>query len=188
LSYLPRILDRELSERMTAMGAVLIEGPKACGKTATASQVAKTIIRLDENESARDAIALAPDQLFDQPTPILFDEWQAEPAIWNQVRRQVDDRRDRGLYILTGSATPNDDTNRHSGAGRFGVIQMRPMSLFESGHSNGYVSLEALLNGESKTAVGMHLSFDQLLERIVIGGWPSLVTAKEAQTREWLRE
>ncbi len=188
LSYLPRILDRELSERLTAMGAVLIEGPKACGKTATASQVAKTIIRLDEDESARDAIALAPDQLFDQPTPILFDEWQAEPAIWNRVRRQVDDRRDRGLYILTGSATPNDDANRHSGAGRFGVIQMRPMSLFESGHSNGHVSLEALLNGESKTAVGMHLSFDQLLERIVIGGWPSLVTANEAQAREWLRD
>lgn len=186
--YLKRIADRELTARMEAMGAVLIEGPKACGKTATASQVAKTIIRVDEDQTARAAITLAPDRLFDQPTPILFDEWQAEPAIWNRVRRQVDDRGGRGLYILTGSATPNDDVNRHSGAGRFGVIQMRPMSLFESQHSNGDVSLDALMNGETQTGDGTHLNFDELLQRIVIGGWPSLLAASEDEARQWLRD
>ncbi|MGH3544693.1 MAG: ATP-binding protein, partial [Mycobacteriales bacterium] len=99
--YLCRVADRELAQRLAAMGAVLIEGPKACGKTATASQVARTIFRLDEDANTRSAITLNPDALFQQPPPILFDEWQIEPAIWNRVRRQVDDRGERGLYILT---------------------------------------------------------------------------------------
>ena len=92
-------------------------------------------------------MTLAPERLFDNPTPILFDEWQVEPTIWNKVRRQVDDREGKGLFILTGSATPTDDASRHSGAGRFSVMKMRPMSLFESGHSNGEMSLSSLLAG-----------------------------------------
>ncbi|WP_434081336.1 AAA family ATPase [Sanguibacter sp. Z1732] len=117
---------------MNGIGAVLIEGPKACGKTATALRIAKSTVRLDEDESARMALTLAPDQLFDQPTPILFDEWQVEPAIWNRVRRNIDDRGQRGLYILTGSATPKDDAKRHSGAGRIGTLRMRPMRACSS--------------------------------------------------------
>ncbi len=168
------------------MGAVLIEGPKACGKTATASQVANTIIRLDEDESARSLVTLDPGALFEGEPPILFDEWQMEPAIWNRVRRQVDDRSEPGQFILTGSATPRDEARRHSGAGRFGVIQMRPMSLFESGHSNGNVSLAALMEGETQTGKESGLSFDELLQRIVIGGWPGLVEADEDVARDWL--
>jgi len=94
-TYLPRVADHELMVRLTAMGAVLIEGPKACGKTATAVQVAATTFRFDEDANARAAVTLNPDALFAQPTPILFDDWQAEPAIWNRVRRQVDDRGGR---------------------------------------------------------------------------------------------
>lgn len=187
-TYVPRIADRELEERLDYIGAVLIEGPKACGKTATAARHAKTVFRFDEDESARSLVQLSPEHLFDNPTPILFDEWQLEPSIWNRVRRQVDDREGSGLYILTGSATPSDDASRHSGAGRFSVMSMRPMSLFESGHSNGEISLASLLAGQRQTGLGTHLPFGELLKRIVIGGWPGLIDAGEAQARRWLRD
>lgn len=185
-TYLPRIIDGELERRLKSIGAVVIEGPKACGKTATATRFAQTVFRLDEDPVARSLIHNAPGQLFDNPTPILFDEWQVEPAIWNRVRRQVDDRHGKGLYILTGSATPNDDATRHSGAGRFGVINMRPLSLFESGHSNGGVSLTALLDGAAQSGDGRHLDFMGVVKRIVIGGWPELVDAEEDSARDWL--
>jgi predicted AAA+ superfamily ATPase len=187
-TYLPRIADRELEERLGYIGAVLIEGPKACGKTATATRHAQTVFRFDEDETARSFVQLSPERLFDNPTPILFDEWQVEPAIWNKVRRQVDERDGRGLFILTGSATPTDDAARHSGAGRFSVMSMRPMSLFESGHSNGEMSLAKLLDGKRQTGLGTHLKFDGLLKRIVIGGWPELVDADETDARRWLAD
>ncbi len=187
-AYRQRIADTELEVRLGYIGAVLIEGPKACGKTRTASQHAKTVFRFDEDEVARSLVQLAPERLFDNPTPILFDEWQVEPTIWNKVRRQVDDRGAKGRYVLTGSATPNDDVTRHSGAGRFSVMKMRPMSLFESGHSNGEMSLSALLDGDRRAGVGSHLGFDDLLNRIVIGGWPELIDAGVVDARRWLRD
>ncbi|MCK0112185.1 DUF4143 domain-containing protein [Ornithinimicrobium sp. F0845] len=174
--------------RLAYIGAVLIEGPKACGKTATATQHAKTVFRFDEDEAARSLVQLAPDRLFAHPTPILFDEWQVEPTIWNKVRRQVDDRDGKGHFILTGSATPSDDAARHSGAGRFAVMAMRPMSLFESGHSTGEISLAKLLNGEPQTGDGTHFTFDELLTRVVVGGWPELINADEVSARRWLRD
>lgn len=184
--YLARIPDRELAARLRIMGAVLIEGPKACGKTATASQVAKTIIRFDEDPVSRSQVSLDPHALFNGEPPILFDEWQLEPDVWNRVRRQVDDRSEKGQFILTGSARPRDDANRHSGAGRFSVMQMRPMSLFESGHSNGQISLASLLDGKTQTGLGTHLTFGELLKRIVVGGWPELVGTDEDFARNWL--
>lgn len=187
-TYLPRIADVELEQRLGYIGAVLIDGPKACGKTATASRHAQTVIRLDEDQTARTWVRLAPERLFEGPTPILFDEWQVEPRIWNKVRRQVDDRDGKGLFILTGSATPTDDASRHSGAGRFSVMKMRPMSLFESGHSNGEMSLASLLRDERQTGLGTHLSLDELLNRIVIGGWPELIGVDETGARRWLRD
>lgn len=186
--YLSRIADQELAQRLGYIGAVLIEGPKACGKTATATRQARTVIRLDEDQVARQSLELAPERLFGMPTPILFDEWQVEPSIWNRVRRQVDDRKEKGLFILTGSATPVDDASRHSGAGRFSVMRMRPMSLFESGHSSGEMSLRALLEGQPQTGDGTHLKFDELLKRIVVGGWPEIVDADEQSARHWLRD
>lgn len=187
ISYLPRITDGELATHMGVMGAVLIEGPKACGKTATASQAARTVIRLDEDDAARSLLTLDPVALFAGQPPILFDEWQVEPAIWNRVRRQVDDRGEPGQFILTGSARPRDNADRHSGAGRFAVVRMRPMSLFESGHSHGEVSLTALLNGERPTGNGTSLTFDDLLKCIVVGGWPHLIGKDEDYARIWLR-
>lgn len=187
-TYRKRIADQELDERLGYIGAVLIEGPRACGKTATATRHARTVFRIDEDDTARNFVRLAPDRLFDNPTPILFDEWQVEPAIWNRVRRQVDDRGANGQFILTGSATPSDDAARHSGAGRFSVLPMRPMSLFESGQSNGEISLTKLLDGERQTGLGTHLTFDELVKCIVAGGWPELVDADETSARRWLRD
>jgi uncharacterized protein len=147
--YRASVVDAELSERLTSIGAVLIDGPKGCGKTETALRQAKSSVRFDTDPNARALLGLNPDELFDQETPILFDEWQRAPEIWDQVRRHVDNLRHRGLYILTGSATPRYERELHSGAGRIGTLRMRPMSLFESGHSTGEVSLAALLRWAS---------------------------------------
>lgn len=187
VNYRPRVADAELAEFMQTVGAVLIEGPKACGKTATALRVAAMVFEMDQDGTARASIELNPDYLFDRPTPILFDEWQVVPALWNRVRRAVDaaDRR-RGLYLLTGSATPRDDVNRHSGAGRFGSLRMRPMSLFESGHSTGDVSIAALLDGQTQAGRDNGLTVPDLMKRIVIGGWPDLLDADERAARRWL--
>jgi predicted AAA+ superfamily ATPase len=106
-------------------------------KTATARQLADSEVLLDVDANARAAIAVDPALVLDGPTPRLLDEWQIEPAIWNHVRRAIDDRSDPGQFILTGSAVPPDDITRHTGAGRIARLRMRPMSLFETGHSSG---------------------------------------------------
>ncbi len=171
---------------MATMGAVLIEGPKACGKTMTAERVAAMSYHFDEDFNARQAVELDAESLFSGPTPILFDEWQLAPTVWNRVRRQVDARRTRGIALLTGSATPHDDVARHSGAGRIGTLAMRPMSLWESGHSTGSVSLKALFDGETPSGRDSGLTVRDLLQRIVIGGWPGLLNADETEARRWL--
>lgn len=185
--YRTRVADEELAGLRAAVGAVLIEGPKACGKTETARRQAQTVFEMDLDATARASIELNPDFLFDRPTPILFDEWQVAPELWNRVRRAVDAAKgERGRFLLTGSATPRDDTIRHSGAGRFGVLRMRPMSLFESGHSTGDVSLAAVLNGETQRGAASDLNVPDLMTRIVIGGWPDLLDADEGDARRWL--
>lgn len=187
--YRARVADIELGAKMRAVGAVLIEGPKACGKTATASRVAATVFDMDRDSTARASIELNPAYLFERPTPILFDEWQVTPELWTSVRRAVDDSdHGRGLFLLTGSATPRQDVNRHSGAGRIGVLRMRAMSLFESGHSNGEVSLAALLDGTRQLGKDNGLTVPDLMQRIVIGGWPDLLDADEADARGWIED
>lgn len=186
--YRPRIADAGLERRLAAIGAVLIDGPKACGKTETAMQKAGSVVRFDTDANARRQVGLSPEVLFESETPILFDEWQRVPEIWDQVRRHVDDLRGRGLFILTGSATPKDARELHSGAGRIGTLRMRPMSLYESGHSTGEVSLAAILRGEEQHARLAKTSVRGLLERIVIGGWPELVDATEQDARDWLAD
>ncbi|MBI4896749.1 MAG: ATP-binding protein [Actinobacteria bacterium] len=188
LDYRPRIADGELRDRMSAMGAVLIEGPKACGKTETALQRAAGTVRFDTDPNAKAMLELNPDELFDRDLPILFDEWQRAPAIWDHVRRRVDEQRARGLYILTGSATPTDSRELHSGAGRIGTLKMRPMSLFESGHSTGEVSLARLLKGDPQTAGTVDLTVPELMERIVVGGWPALLEDDERSATRWLAD
>lgn len=187
-SYRPRVVDEELRERLDVTGAILVEGPKACGKTATATRLARTVHRMDVDRAARAALDTYPDQLFDGPTPILFDEWQQAPELWNLLRHAVDDHHERGRYILTGSATPRDDARIHSGAGRIGRLRMRPMTLFETGHSSGAVSLADLLDGTDPAGKPTAMSIPDLLERAVVGGWPDLLDADESRARAWIRD
>jgi predicted AAA+ superfamily ATPase len=187
-NYRPRVVDAELAQRMTVMGAVMIDGAKAVGKTATASQMAATTVRLDVDSAARAALKTYPEQLFTHPTPILFDEWQETPEIWNLVRRAVDDRTSNGLYLLTGSSWPRDNARMHSGAGRIGRCRMRPMSLYESGHSSGSISLAGLLQGDEPEGKPAPLGVPDLIERVVVGGWPELLENNESDARVWLTD
>lgn len=172
MTYQPRIVDRELAERLQATGAVVIEGPRACGKTTTAQQIAASEVRLDVDDVARRLASLEPARVLVGDVPRLIDEWQLEPAIWNHVRRAVDDRRLPGQFILTGSAVPADDATRHTGAGRLTRLRMRPLSLFELGHSSGEVSLAGLLEGTPARTGRTVIPLDDLAELICVGGWP----------------
>jgi uncharacterized protein len=176
-TYRPRIADEELRRRLEASGAVLIEGPKACGKTETARQQAESEVLLDVDESARAAVAVDPALILDGKTPRLIDEWQVEPRIWNHIRRAVDERRLPGQFILAGSAVPADDSTRHSGAGRISRLRMRPMSSFESGLSDGSISLRHLFEGDGSKAYDRGVTLRDVTEAITRGGWPSLQDA-----------
>ncbi len=165
-------MDAELAQGLTSAGAVVIEGPKACGKTETARQQAASQLLLDVDENARRAIALDPALVLDGPVPRLIDEWQVEPTIWNHIRRAVDTRAQPGQFILTGSAVPADDITRHTGAGRLTRLRMRPMSLFETGHADGSISLRQLLGGASPRSPEGGLSIEELAGAVTVGGWP----------------
>ena len=147
-NYKKRIADNILNDKLEEKGAVIIEGPKWCGKTTTALQVAKSVIRMDEPSKRDTNIQIAeidPSKLLEGDTPRLIDEWQIAPKIWDAARYEVDTRGEEGQFILTGSAVPIDsDEIKHSGTGRFTWLTMRPMSLFESGESSGEVSLEEM--------------------------------------------
>lgn len=188
MKYIPRIVDDELRRRLGSMGAVVVEGPKACGKTATARQAAASEVLLDVDENARRAIAVDPTLVLAGPTPRLIDEWQVEPGIWNHLRRAVDTRAQPGQFILTGSAVPPDDLTRHTGAGRVSRLRMRPMSLFESGHATGEVSLASVLRGEPVRGQDAGLSVADLAVRIAFGGWPGLLNRTEAQALQAVRD
>lgn len=170
--YRDRIADEVLREKLAYSGAVLIEGPKACGKTRTARQLAASEVLLDVDGQARQAAALDPSLILGGATPRLIDEWQVEPRVWNHVRRAVDDRREPGQFILSGSAVPADDATRHSGAGRFSRLRMHPMSLFEAGLSDGSISLRELMAGGRASATGT-FELAEIAEAVIRGGWPA---------------
>lgn len=152
----------------------MVEGPKACGKTQTARQVAASEVLLDIDDNARQAVAANPALVLEGPIPRLIDEWQLEPAIWNHVRREVDARQAPGQFILAGSAIPTDDLTRHTGAGRIARVRMRPMALSETKPGHHRVSLAALLSGESPESSDSGLTVEDLAEEIARGGWPGL--------------
>lgn len=184
--YRPRTVDTELERRLRSSGAVVIEGPKACGKTATGRQRAESVVTLDTDPDARQLVHLDPGLLLAGPTPRLLDEWQVEPALWNHVRRAVDDRREPGQFILTGSAVPADDVVRHTGAGRLSRLRMRPMSLLELGESTGEVSLAALLNGEPARCGSLKPGLEWHAELIAGGGWPATLGLEPQDRRMYV--
>jgi predicted AAA+ superfamily ATPase len=176
------VIDAQLAASLDAVGAVVIEGPKAVGKTETGRRASRSEIRVD-TLSARQAFAADPDLLLQGAVPRLIDEWQVEPELWNYVRHAVDDRQATGQFILTGSAVPRDDPARHPGAGRFIHLRMRPMTLAETGHSTGAVSLAAVLGGDRMSAPDPGLTVADLAERIVVGGWPAHLGLSAAQSQ-----
>lgn len=180
--YLPRIADKLLEERLDAKGAVLIEGPKWCGKTTTAKQKAKSFISMDRPDMTRQyqqMAELSPSTLLEGETPRLIDEWQIAPNIWNVVRYEVDNRDEFGQFILTGSAVPNElDESMHTGTGRISRLLMRPMSLYESKDSNGEVSLKDLFEGQNISAIG-ETSLEEIAFFICRGGWPKAIGLDE---------
>lgn len=177
--YLPRVSDALLRARLRAMGAVLIEGVKGCGKTETARQVAASEILLEVDHNAEQKALLDPRLILDGDTPRLLDEWQRVPRVWDAVRRAVDERRIPGQFILTGSATPNDNLPRHSGAGRFGIVEMRTMTLAEKQAITPSVSVAGLLEGVTPEPANCPMPFRDYLHHLVMGGWPYLVGADE---------
>lgn len=172
MRYLPRVVDAELESRLASAGAVVVEGPKACGKTSTAREFAASEVLLDVDDNARRAVSIDPSLVLEGETPRLIDEWQIEPGIWNHVRRAVDDRARPGQFILTGSAVPADDVTRHTGAGRLTRLRMRTLSLFESGYADGSVSTARLLHGECPRSNDSGQTVRDLCELIAQGGWP----------------
>lgn len=176
MGYRPRVVDEELAALVRAVGAVVVEGPKACGKTMTARRLAASEVLLDVDPASLAAAAIEPSLVLEGPVPRLIDEWQLEPSLWNHIRRVVDDRGRPGQFILAGSAVPADDITRHTGAGRIARLRMRPMSLYESGHSTGDISLAALLAGEPSRAASPGNDIRMLAERACSGGWPGVQT------------
>jgi len=177
--YLPRIADIVLSDRLEAKGAVLIEGPKWCGKTTTALQKAKSVVYMQDPLDKEQNLALAelnPLQLLKGKTPRLIDEWQLAPKLWDAIRFDVDKRDEFNQFILTGSFVPADDmSNSHSGTGRITRMTMRPMSLFESKDSDGSVSLRSLFGSKNEISADSNISIEELAFLICRGGWPKAI-------------
>lgn len=180
--YLPRIADKLLEERLDAKGAILIEGPKWCGKTTTAKQKAKSFISMDLPDMTKQyqqMAELSPSTLLEGETPRLIDEWQIAPNIWNAVRYEVDNRDEFGQFILTGSAVPNEfDDSMHTGIGRISRLLMRPMSLYESKDSSGEVSLRDLFEDKNISAIN-ETSLKKIAFLICRGGWPKAIGLDE---------
>ena len=175
-SYKPRIVDKKLDEYLHAFGAVCIEGPKWCGKTWTASEHSNSEICIaDPNGNFQNRVLaeMSPSIILDGATPRLIDEWQEVPQLWDAVRYAVDQKTEKGQFILTGSATPNHKGILHSGAGRVARIRMRPMSLYEAGHSSGKISLQDLCEGSIQESMTGEVNLKDLIDYIIRGGWPA---------------
>ncbi|MDR1711467.1 MAG: DUF4143 domain-containing protein, partial [Propionibacteriaceae bacterium] len=186
MKYLARVADGILADNLSALGAVVVEGIRSCGKTETARQVARSEVRLDVDSNAVRLAELDAGLVLEGPTPRLIDEWQRAPRVWDAVRRAVDDRHTTGQFVLTGSATPDDTVERHPGAGRFAVMSMRTMTLAEKEATTPTVSLAALLAGDPVTPALCELSLADYCHHIVMGGWPELVGRTEATARRFL--
>jgi hypothetical protein len=181
--YIPRIIDAAVERYLATMGAVCIEGPKWCGKTWTSSYHSNSEFLVgnpDNNFQNRALAEMSPALVLEGETPRLIDEWQEVPPLWDAVRYTVDQRGQKGQFILTGSATPKRKGVLHSGAGRIGKLRMRPMSLYESGDSSGKVSLQELCEGKLTPAITGEVDLRTLARLTVRGGWPGNLDIADA--------
>ena len=181
--YKNRIADAILKRKLQGAGAILIEGPKWCGKTTTAEQVAASILYMDEPDKKEQNVEMShirPQNLLLGATPRLIDEWQIAPKLWDAVRYTVDHRGEVGQFILTGSAVPPETSDiAHSGTGRFSWLTMRTMSLFESGDSNGTVSLGELFTTPEQIDGRSDIDIDRLAFLVCRGGWPAAIDLRD---------
>lgn len=180
MRYQPRVADAGMTELLGALGAVLVQGPRGCGKTTTALQHARSHVRMDAGPEILELASLDPAAMLTGETPRLIDEWQLAPSLWSSVRHAIDDRGEPGQFILSGSAVPISDPTRHSGAGRIGRLRMRTMTLAESGLSSSQVSLTHLEPG-AVVSGRAELTYRDLAEAAIRGGWPALLEANQQQ-------
>ena len=182
LNYISRICDTLLKRLLESTGAVLVEGAKWCGKTQSSLQAAKSVVYMQDPDEGPGYLAMAdtkPSLLLEGDSPLLLDEWQMAPVLWDAVRFAVDKRGLLGQFILTGSATPSDNLTAHSGTGRIARMLMRPMSLYESNESNGKVSLKDLFDGETDIGAKSTFTIEQIAYAICRGGWPAAVISRK---------
>ena len=182
MNYLPRIVDSELDLRLRAVGATVIVGPKWCGKTTTAKQRARSVLEMQDPDLQEGYLKLAatkPSLLLEGANPRLIDEWQLAPVLWDAVRVSVDRRKEKGLYLLTGSVVVDENKIKHTGIGRISRLEMDTMSLFETGESSGEVSLKGLFDDPTAFVDGAKgkLSVEELVFAVCRGGWPSSLEA-----------
>lgn len=188
MDYIKRIVDKEIEKKLRTTGAVVIRGPKWCGKTTSAKQFAKSILELQNTDNEDNYLKLAnirPSILLDGEKPRLIDEWQLAPKLWNAIRYQIDKTGDVSQFILTGSATPVEDSTMHSGVGRFSFVQMKPLTLYESGESTGSISLKAILDGfDAIDGLTSNLNYEDLVYILCRGGWPSSLKMEKMDALE----
>lgn len=183
MHYIKRIIDEEIQEKLSASGAIVIRGPKWCGKTTSAKQVARSVLEMQDSDLQENYLELAntkPSLLLKGEKPRLIDEWQLAPKLWNAVRHSVDKIGEPSQYILTGSATPKYDDTMHTGTGRFAFVDMKSMTLYESGDSTGTISISELLKGKADIdGKQTDLAFEKIAYVLCRGGWPSTIRMKE---------
>lgn len=191
--YLPRLIEKNIANKLSYIGAIQIEGPKWCGKSTTAFLYAKTIVKLQDPiifNRYKVYASTNKDDLLHGEKPVLFDEWQKIPDLWDFIRLDIDDHPGSpGLYILTGSSTPIEDSSRHSGSGRIAKIRMRPLSLFESNDSSGEVSLSKLFNDPDYHVRGVSgLTISDQVSLVCRGGWPGIIQSPKAKVANYIRD
>jgi predicted AAA+ superfamily ATPase len=182
LNYISRISDTLLKKLLESTGAILVEGAKWCGKTQSSLQAANSVVYMQDPDEGPGYLAMAdtkPSLVLEGDPPLLLDEWQMAPVLWDAVRFAVDKRGLMGQFILTGSATPSDNLTAHSGTGRIARMLMRPMSLYESNESNGKVSLRDLFDGETDIGAKSTLTIEHIAHAICRGGWPAAVLSRK---------
>lgn len=180
--YYPRLIDKKIQEYLNTFGAILIQGPKWCGKTTSASQHTSSHLHMQDTADIQNNILVsktAPALLLEGKKPRLIDEWQIAPVLWDAVRVDVDNSGELGQYILTGSSSPLPGATMHSGTGRIARLMMRPMSLYESLDSSGKISLSALFNKEAFNPCKSEITIQEMAFLICRGGWPQSIHVNE---------
>ena len=186
--YRRRVSEADIEDALSRRGAVLIEGVRWCGKTWIALRFARSSLHLDDDD-ARQLADIDPVTALRGDTPRLLDEWQNVPRLWNRVRRECDGRALPGQFILTGSASPHDDITRHTGTGRIGRVTLRPMSLFETGASDGSVSLRGLFADETVSRLARDdIGLRDIASWVCVGGWPANIGVDEGKARRSVRD